>query len=58
MALRHCLFDQTIFLTNFLVELRQKTPYERGIKVISPRRASPPYRASSPPYEQLLRKVD
>ena len=30
-------------------------PDERGIKIISPRRASPPNRASSPPYEQPLR---
>ena len=50
MALRHYLFDQTIFLTNFLTELRMKIPFERGIEIISPRRASPPNRASSPPY--------
>ena len=30
-------------------------PYERGIKIISPRQAIPPNRASSPPYEQSLR---
>ena len=48
------LLDETNYLTNFLIELRQKIPYERGIKIISPRRASPPNLASSPPYEQPL----
>ena len=60
MALRHFLLqkllDQTIYLTNILIELKQKISYERGIKIISPRRASPPNPASSPPYEQSLRE--
>ena len=60
MALCHFLLlkllDETNYLTNFLIELRQKIPYERGIKIISPRRASPPNRASSPPYEQPVRE--
>ena len=31
MALRHCLFDQTIFLTNFLIELKFRfTPEARS----------------------------
>ena len=38
----------------FLIELRLKIPCERRIKIISPRRASLPYWASSPPDEQLL----
>ena len=40
-----------------MIELTQKIPYERGIKIISPRWASPPNRASSPPYEQPLRRL-
>ena len=60
MALCHFLLlkllDETNYLTNFLIELRQKIPYERGIKIISPRRASPPKRASSPSYEQPVRE--
>ena len=38
-------------ITNFLIEPRLKIPYERGKKVISPRRGSPSNRASSPSYE-------
>ena len=38
-----------IYLTNFLIELRQ-------IKIISPRRASLPNRATSSPYERPLRE--
>ena len=29
-------------ITNFLIQLRSKIPYESEIKIISPRRASPP----------------
>ena len=62
MALCHCslkLFDQFFSsdITNFLIELRQKIPYEHGIKIISPRQASPPNQASSPPYEWHLNLI-
>ena len=43
------------YRTNFLIEMRKKTPYKRGIKIISRWRASPPNWASSPSYEQPLR---
>ena len=56
MALCHFLLLKLLDETNFLIELRQKIPYERGIKIISPRRASPPKRASSPSYEQPVRE--
>ena len=47
---------QTIYLTNFLIELRQKIPYKRGIKIISSRRAGPHNRASSSPYKRPVRE--
>ena len=43
-------------ITNILIKLRQKIPCEREIKIISPRRASPHNWASSPPYEQFLKR--
>ena len=45
-------------LTNFLIELRQEILCERSIKIISPRRASPLNRVSSPLYEQPLNLVE
>ena len=56
MALCHFLLLKLLDETKFLIELRQKIPYERGIKIISPRRDSPPKRASSPSYEQPVRE--
>ena len=39
-----------------MIELRYKIPYERGIKIIAPGRASLPNRISSTLYQQLLIK--
>ena len=57
---KNYLIKQSFFsgITNFLIELRQKNPYERGIKIISPWKASPPNRATLPPYKQPLRLLN
>ena len=42
---------------NFLIELRWKIPYELGIKIISPRWASPLSRSSSPLMNSALNYI-
>ena len=41
-TVKNYLIKQSFFsdITNFFIELRKKIPYERGIKIISPRQAS------------------
>ena len=41
-------------ITNFLIEVRWKNPYERGIRIISRRSANPPSPASSPHMNSTL----
>ena len=67
MALRHCLLWKMLKnyvskhsfssgITNFLIEVRQKIPYKRGMKIASFRWASPPSWISSPHMNSLFMK--